>query len=383
MLAEVVGFRDQFTLLMALQETAGLGPGDIVTALGHPLRIGVGVGLLGRVLNGLGEPLDGLEPIVPEEYRGIVSPAPDPLRRARITEPLSVGVRAIDGLLTIGQGQRIGIFAGSGIGKSMLLGMMARYTDADVTVIGLIGERGREVREFIENDLGPEGRRRSVVVAVPSDQWPLLRVRGAMVATTIAEYFRDLGQRVLLLVDSITRYCHALREIGLSLQEPPATKGYPPSVFATLPKLLERAGTTENGSITAFYTVLVEGDDMLEPVADSSRSILDGHIVLSRKLAAMGHYPSIDILDSISRTMVNIADEEHLAAAAQVREWLAAYRDAEDLIHIGAYAKGSDPKVDIALQKLPDIENFLRQSLEEGATGEEARQNLMSLTAGS
>lgn len=383
MLAEVVGFRDQFTLLMALQETAGLGPGDIVTALGHPLRIGVGVGLLGRVLNGLGEPLDGLEPIVPEEYRGIVASAPDPLRRARITESLSVGVRAIDGLLTIGQGQRIGIFAGSGIGKSMLLGMMARYTDADVTVIGLIGERGREVREFIENDLGTEGRRRSVVVAVPSDQWPLLRVRGAMVATTIAEYFRDLGQRVLLLVDSITRYCHALREIGLSLQEPPATKGYPPSVFATLPKLLERAGTTEKGSITAFYTVLVEGDDMLEPVADSSRSILDGHIVLSRKLAAMGHYPSIDILDSISRTMVSTADEEHLAAAAQVREWLAAYRDAEDLIHIGAYAKGSNPKVDIALQKLPDIENFLRQSLEEGATGEEARQNLMSLTAGS
>jgi flagellum-specific ATP synthase len=383
MLAEVVGFRDQFTLLMALQETAGLGPGDIVTTLGHPLRIGLGVGLLGRILNGLGEPLDGLEPIVPEEYRGIVSQAPDPLRRARITEPLSVGVRAIDGLLTIGQGQRIGIFAGSGIGKSMLLGMMARYTDADVTVIGLIGERGREVREFIENDLGTEGRRRSVVVAVPSDQWPLLRVRGAMVATTIAEYFRDLGQRVLLLVDSITRYCHALREIGLSLQEPPATKGYPPSVFATLPKLLERAGTTEKGSITAFYTVLVEGDDMLEPVADSSRSILDGHIVLSRKLAAMGHYPSIDILDSISRTMVNIADEEHLAAAAQVREWLAAYRDAEDLIHIGAYAKGSDPKVDIALQKLPDIENFLRQSIEEGATGEEARQNLMSLTTGS
>jgi flagellum-specific ATP synthase len=218
---------------------------------------------------------------------------------------------------------------------------------------------------------------------VPSDQWPLLRVRGAMVATTIAEYFRDLGQRVLLLVDSITRYCHALREIGLSLQEPPATKGYPPSVFATLPKLLERAGTTENGSITAFYTVLVEGDDMLEPVADSSRSILDGHIVLSRKLAAMGHYPSIDILDSISRTMVSTADEKHLAAAAQVREWLAAYRDAEDLIHIGAYAKGSNPKVDIALQKLPDIENFLRQSLEEGATGEEARQNLMSLTTGS
>jgi flagellum-specific ATP synthase len=383
MLAEVVGFRDQFTLLMALQETAGLGPGDIVTALGHPLRIGVGVGLLGRVLNGLGEPLDGLEPIVPEEYRGIVASAPDPLRRARITESLSVGVRAIDGLLTIGQGQRIGIFAGSGIGKSMLLGMMARYTDADVTVIGLIGERGREVREFIENDLGTEGRRRSVVVAVPSDQWPLLRVRGAMVATTIAEYFRDLGQRVLLLVDSITRYCHALREIGLSLQEPPATKGYPPSVFATLPKLLERAGTTENGSITAFYTVLVEGDDMLEPVADSSRSILDGHIVLSRKLAAMGHYPSIDILDSISRTMVSTADEKHLAAAAQVREWLAAYRDAEDLIHIGAYAKGSNPKVDIALQKLPDIENFLRQSLEEGATGEEARQNLMSLTTGS
>jgi flagellum-specific ATP synthase len=381
MLAEVVGFRDEFTLLMALQETAGLGPGDVVNALGHPLRIGVGVGLLGRILNGLGEPIDGLKSVEPEEYRGIVAPAPDPLRRARITEPLSVGVRAIDGLLTIGQGQRIGIFAGSGIGKSMLLGMMARYTDADVTVIGLIGERGREVREFIENDLGSEGLRRSVVIAVPSDQWPLLRVRGAMVATTIAEYFRDLGQRVLLLVDSITRYCHALREIGLSLNEPPATKGYPPSVFAALPKLLERAGASEMGSITAFYTVLVEGDDMLEPVADTSRSILDGHIVLSRRLAAMGHYPSIDVLESISRTMVNITDKQHLAAATQMREWLAAHRDAEDLIHIGAYAKGSNPRVDTALQKMPEMESFLRQRLEDGATGEEARQQLMKLTA--
>jgi flagellum-specific ATP synthase len=381
LLAEVVGFRERFTLLMALQETAGLGPGDVVTATGQPLRIGVGPRLLGRVLNGLGEPIDGLGPVEAEQSRTISARAPEPLHRPRIAEPLSVGVRAIDGLLTIGQGQRIGIFAGSGIGKSILLGMMARYTDADVTVIGLIGERGREVREFIENDLGASGQRRSVVVAVTSDQWPLLRARGAMVATTIAEYFRDQGLRVLLLMDSITRYCQALREIGLSLQEPPATKGYPPSVFAALPKLLERAGGSTRGSITAFYTILVEGDDMLEPVADASRSILDGHIVLSRKLAAMGHYPSIDILESISRVMVNIADPDHLSAAAQLRDWLAAYRDAEDLIHIGAYAKGSNPRVDAALDKLPKIESYLRQPLEEGADGQEARRKLLELTA--
>jgi flagellum-specific ATP synthase len=381
LLAEVVGFRDQFTLLMALQETAGLGSGDIVTALGHPMRIGMGMGLLGRIVNGLGKPIDGLGPMTPEEFRETVAPAPDPLRRTRIREPLSVGVRAIDGMLTIGQGQRIGIFSGSGIGKSMLLGMMARYTNADVTVIGLIGERGREVREFIENDLGPEGRTHSVVVTVTSDQWPLLRARGAMVATTIAEYFRDQGLRVLLLIDSITRYCQALREIGLSLHEPPATKGYPPSVFATLPKLLERAGAGETGSITAFYTVLVEGDDMLEPVADATRSILDGHIVLSRRLASMGHYPPIDILESLSRVMVNITDKEHLAAAIRLRDWMSAYRDAEDLIQIGAYAKGSNPKVDIALERLPKIETYLRQRLEEGATGDEARQRLLALTA--
>jgi len=381
LLAEVVGFRDQYTLLMALQETAGLGPGDVVTALGYPMRIGVGMGLLGRIVNGLGEPIDGLGPFTPEDFRVTVAPAPDPLRRSRIREPLSVGVRAIDGLLTIGQGQRVGIFSGSGIGKSILLGMMARYTNADVVVIGLIGERGREVREFIENDLGVAGRAHCVVVAVTSDQWPLLRARGAMVATTIAEYFREQGLRVLLLIDSITRYCQALREIGLSLHEPPATKGYPPSVFAALPKLLERAGASDKGSITAFYTVLVEGDDMLEPVADATRSILDGHIVLSRKLAAMGHYPPIDVLDSLSRVMVTIADSEHLAAATRLRDWLSAYRDVEDLIHIGAYAKGSNPKADIAMERLPKIEKYLRQSLEEAATGDEARAQLLALAS--
>ncbi|MFH1011595.1 MAG: FliI/YscN family ATPase [bacterium] len=381
LLAEVVGFRDQSTLLMALQETAGLGPGDVVTALGQPMRIGVGMGLLGRIVNGLGEPIDGLGPFTPEDFRVTAASAPDPLRRTRIREPLSVGVRAIDGMLTVGQGQRIGIFSGSGIGKSILLGMMARYTSADVVVIGLIGERGREVREFIENDLGVAGRAHCVVVAVTSDQWPLLRARGAMVATTIAEYFREQGLRVLLLIDSITRYCQAMREIGLSLHEPPATKGYPPSVFAALPKLLERAGASEKGSITAFYTVLVEGDDMLEPVADATRSILDGHIVLSRKLAAMGHYPPIDILDSLSRVMVNIADPEHLAAATRLRDWLSAHRDAEDLIHIGAYAKGSNPKVDIALERLPKIEKYLRQPLDEPATGEDARARLLTLAS--
>ncbi|MBU1936279.1 FliI/YscN family ATPase [bacterium] len=380
LLAEVVGFRQHFTLLMALEETAGLGPGDIATDLGRPLRIGVGPGLLGRIVDGLGRPIDEGGNIEAEEFRSVSAAAPDPLHRARITEPLAVGVRAIDGLLTVGSGQRLGIFAGSGIGKSILLGMMSRYTDADVIVIGLIGERGREVREFIENDLGADARRRSVVVTVTSDQWPLLRARGAMVATTIAEYFRDKGLRVLLLVDSITRYCQALREIGLSLQEPPATKGYPPSVFATLPKLLERTGAGRHGSITAFYTVLVEGDDMLEPVADATRSILDGHFVLSRKLASMGHYPSIDILESISRVMVNIADPAHLAAASRFREWLSAYRDAEDLIHIGAYSKGSNARVDTAIEKLPEIETYLRQPLEEGATGEMARQELLRIT---
>jgi flagellum-specific ATP synthase len=280
---------------------------------------------------------------------------------------MSVGVRAIDGMLTLGEGQRVGIFAGSGVGKSVLLGMMSKYTEADVVVIGLIGERGREVREFIEKYLGPGGLKKTIVVAETSDRWPLLRVKGTMTATTIAEYFRDQGLRVLLLIDSITRVCHALREVGLSLGEPPTTRGYPPSVFATLPKLLERAGNAEKGSVTGLYTVLVEGDDQTEPVADTVRSILDGHIVLSRKLAARHHYPAIDVLSSISRVMPDVTSKPHYDSVGQVKEWMATYAEAEDLISIGAYARGSRPDVDKAIERMPAITTFLKQKMDEVA----------------
>jgi flagellum-specific ATP synthase len=290
-------------------------------------------------------------------------------------------VRAVDGLLTLGEGQRVGIFSGSGIGKSVLLGMMAKYTEADVTVIGLIGERGREVRDFIEKYLGPQGLPKAVVVVETSDRWPLLRIKGAMTATTIAEYFRDQGLRVLLLMDSITRVCHALREVGLSLGEPPATRGYPPSVFATLPKLLERAGNAATGSITALYAVLVEGDDQTEPVADTVRSILDGHLLLTRKIAARHHYPALDVLGSISRVMPDVVDAAHYNQAAQIKGWLAAYAEAEDLISVGAYAKGTRPAVDTAVEKLPAINEFLRQGLNEVCTFAETRRRLHEVAA--
>lgn len=380
-LAEVVGFDGAHTLLMALEDLNGVCPGDEVADLGRTQLVPVGSQLLGRVINSLGEPIDGKGPIQAKTYRSLQAECPNPLNRPRVKEPLQVGVRAIDGMLTLGVGQRVGIFAGSGVGKSMLLGMMARYTSADVIVVGLIGERGREVRDFLEDALGEEGLKRAVVVCETSDRWPLLRIKGALAATALAEYFRDQGLRVLLMMDSVTRVCHALREVGLSLNEPVATRGYPPSVFATLPKLLERTGNSEQGSITAIYTVLVEGDDMLEPVADTMRSILDGHIVLSRQIAARNHYPAIDVLNSISRVMPNVVDESHRTAVAQIKEWLAVYREGEDLISIGAYARGSIPALDRALEKLPAIHAMLGQNTLQRSSLAEARAQVLELAA--
>lgn len=380
-LAEVVGFDGSNTLLMALEDLAGVCPGDEVSDLGRTQLIPVGAQLLGRVINSMGEPIDGKGPVQAQAYRPLNAESPNPLSRPRVKKALQVGVRAIDGMLTFGEGQRVGIFAGSGVGKSVLLGMMARNTDADVIVVGLIGERGREVRDFIEDSLGEEGLKRSVVICETSDRWPLLRIKGALAATAVAEYYRDQGLRVLLMMDSVTRVCHALREVGLSLNEPVATRGYPPSVFATLPKLLERTGNSDKGSITAIYTVLVDGDDMMEPVADTMRSILDGHIVLSRKIAARSHYPAIDVLSSISRVMPQVVDADHRKAVARVKEWLAAYQEGEDLISIGAYAKGSMPVLDQALEKLPAIHALLRQDMNEGGTIADTRKRLLELVS--
>ena len=363
--AEVVGFRDQKVLLMPLSDLTGEGPGSLVTATGSPLMVPVGEALLGRILDGLGQPLDHKGYVPVTKYRSVQGSIPQPLERQRIKDHLSVGVRAIDGVLTCGRGQRIGVFAGSGVGKSTLLGMMARHTEADVNVIALIGERGREVREFIERDLGPDGLARSVVVVATSDQPALVRIKGAMVATTIAEYFRDLGRDVLFVMDSVTRLALAQREVGLAIGEPPATRGYTPSVFALMPKLLERTGPGPTGTITAFYTVLVEGDDMNEPIADTVRGILDGHIVLNRALAERNHYPAIDVLASISRLMVEVTSQEHQELAAKLRAALAAYAEAEDLINIGAYAHGSNPEIDEAIRLYPGITAFLRQGIDE------------------
>ncbi len=379
-LAEVVGFDGATTLLMALEDLAGVCPGDEVCDLGRKQLIPVGEKLLGRVIDSLGQPLDGKGEIHADAYRPLNNESPNPLTRPRVTTPLQVGVRTIDGLLTLGEGQRVGIFAGSGVGKSVLLGMMARNTNADVIVTGLIGERGREVRDFIEDALGAEGLKRSVVVCETSDRWPLLRIKGAFAATAIAEYYRDQGLRVLLMMDSITRVCHAMREVGLSLNEPVATRGYPPSVFATLPKLLERTGNSDKGSITAIYTVLVDGDDMMEPVADTMRSILDGHVALSRKIAARGHYPAIDVLNSISRVMPQVTSQEQQTAVAKIKEWLAAYQEGEDLISIGAYSKGSVPILDQAIERLPEVHAFLRQDTVTSSTFDETLAGLIELT---
>lgn len=379
--AEVVGFRSGETLLMALGENKGIGPGSVIELISTESTVRVGDGLLGRVVDGMGNPLDGKGSLTLPEDRPLYGKVSNPLQREIIKKPLSVGVRAIDGMLTIGQGQRMGIMAGSGVGKSVLLGMMAKNTDADVNVIALIGERGREVKEFIEEILGEEGLRRSVVVAVTSDQSPLLRMRGAFLATSIAEYFAEKSKDVLLMMDSVTRFAMAQREIGLSTGEPPTSKGYTPSVFGLLPKLLERAGNFEgSGSVTGLYTVLVEGDDMDEPIADAVRSIVDGHIVLSRKLAQRAHFPAVDVLQSTSRVMKNIVQGEHLSAAADLREILAVHREAEDLINIGAYKAGSNSKIDRAVQLIEVTNNFLKQNENNRTAFETTVQTLRKLT---
>ncbi|BAU27669.1 flagellum-specific ATP synthase [Aneurinibacillus soli] len=376
--AEVVGFKDNKVLLMPLGELGSIGPGCDVVATGKPLTVKVGPELLGKVLDGNGRLMSGgAFPDTLSEYP-VDNQPPNPLSRPRITEPLSVGVRAIDGLLTVGKGQRIGIFAGSGVGKSTLLSMIARNTEADVNVIGLIGERGREVADFIERDLGEEGLRRSVVVVATSDQPALVRIKGALLTTAIAEYFRDQGLNVMMMMDSVTRFAMAQREVGLAIGEPPATRGYTPSVFALLPRLLERAGTSPAGSITAFYTVLVEGDDMNDPIADSVRGILDGHIVLSRKLAHSGHYPAIDVLASVSRVMKEIVTPEHQAAANELKRLLAVYRDAEDLINIGAYKSGASRDIDMAIQYRDTILRYTNQGTDEVSTLEDAIAQLTS-----
>lgn len=364
--AEVVGFRDRSVIFMPLGDSRGIGLGSKIVLERSSPTIRVGKGLLGRVLNGLGEPIDGLGVLEMTEERGIYGTRVNPLARHPIDTPLDLGVRAINAFTTVGQGQRVGIMAGSGVGKSVLLGMMARYTSADVNVIALIGERGREVKEFIERELGPEGLARSVIVVATSDESPLVRTRGAFVATTIAEYFSSLGLSVLFMMDSVTRFAMAQREVGLSAGEPPTSKGYTPSVFSQLPKLLERAGNFVNkGSITGLYTVLVEGDDMDEPIADAVRSIVDGHIVLTRQLAHRGHFPAVDILQSTSRVMRNVTRAAHQRIATQLREHIADYQQAEDLINIGAYKRGSNEKIDIAIDLHDSINMFLKQEIED------------------
>lgn len=399
--AEVVGFKGDSLFLMPFGETHGLHPGARVTPVDaprvipeygvkrHPLRraedrtrhLPVGDAILGRILDSNGRPLDNKGPLVAPETRPLASRPLNPIERHPVDTPLDVGVRAIDALLTVGRGQRLGLMAGSGVGKSVLLGMMARYTKADVVVVGLIGERGREVKEFVDQILGPEGLARSAVVAAPADTPPLARIQGALYATAIAEYFRDRGLNVLLIMDSLTRYAMAMREIALAIGEPPATKGYPPSVFAKLPALIERAGngTKNKGSITAFYTVLAEGDDVQDPIADSARAILDGHIVLTRALADQGHYPAIDVEQSISRVMHQVADPAQVAAAIRLKQLYSRYQRARDLIAVGAYVAGSDPVLDRAITMHPQIETFLRQPLGEEADATASRSRLAEM----
>lgn len=376
--AEVVGFRDSTTLLMPLGELEGIAPGDRVLPQRQKLTVPVGPGLLGRILDGLGHPMDG-RPLLTETEYPLQNKPPNALLRPRIRDTLSVGVRAIDGILTIGRGQRMGIFAGSGVGKSTLLGMMARNTVADVNVIALVGERGRELRDFIEKDLGSEGLARSVIIVATSDLPALVRLKAAFTATAIAEYFRDRGENVLLMMDSVTRFAMAQREVGLTVGEPPATRGYPPSVFALLPKLLERSGMAETGSITGIYTVLVDGDDHNEPIADSVRGILDGHIVLTRELAMQNNYPAIDILQSVSRVMNDVISQEHQELAGIVREHISVYRNAKDLIDIGAYTPGSNPKIDAAIAHMDSILAFTRQGVDDHAKFEEMLKQLKGI----
>ncbi len=378
-MAEVVGFTDNTMILLPLSELHGVRAGMRVQITPGTFRVPVGDALRGRILDGLGRPIDGAPGPELRERKSIYSAPPHPLSRMRVTEPLELGIRSIDGLLTCGRGQRVGIFAGSGVGKSTLMGMIARSSGADVNVIGLIGERGREVRDFVEDQLGPEGLAKSVVVVATSDQPPLLRIKAAQVATTLAEHFRDQGNDVLLMMDSVTRFAMAQREVGLAAGEPPTTRGYPPSVFSSLSQLLERAGNSDRGTMTAFYSVLVEGDDMDEPITDAVRSILDGHIQMSRALADENHYPAIDVLRSVSRLMVDVIDGEHEAEAARLKGILAAYEDARDLISIGAYQGGADPKVDLAIRILDQIKGFLQQPASERSTLDETRRRLFNL----
>lgn len=377
--AEVVGFKENKVLLMPLGEMGGVGPDSKVIATGSSLRVGVGESLIGRVIDGLGNPIDGKGNIEFKKYYPVNAQSPHPLMRKRIQDPMPLGVKTIDGLLTLGKGQRVGIFAGSGVGKSTLMGMIARNTKADINVIALIGERGREVREFIEKDLNDEGLSRSVVVVATSDQPALARLKGAMLATAIAEYFRDQGRDVLLLMDSLTRFAMAQREIGLAIGEPPVSRGYTPSVFSVMPKLLERAGNSAKGSITGLYTVLVDGDDLTEPVTDTARGILDGHIVLSRALANKNQYPAIDVLASVSRVMNDVIESKHKEKANELKRLMAVYRDAEDLINIGAYVKGSNPKIDYAIEKMDDILSFIQQRTEDKFQYDEVLDSLFSI----
>ncbi len=379
--AEVVGFSFEKVLLMPLGDMEGVGPGSKVYATGHLLSVRVGEALLGRVIDGVGDFLDdGVKLDLKQRYP-VNNEPPNPLKRMKINEPISLGVRALDGLLTVGRGQRIGIFAGSGVGKSTLMGMIARNTTADVNVIALVGERGREVSEFIENDLGKEGLERSVLVIATSDKPALVRVNAALVATSISEFFRDKGLNVMLMMDSLTRFSMAQREIGLAVGEPPVARGYTPSVFTKLPALLERAGNSDKGSITGLYTVLVDGDDMNEPVADAIRGILDGHVVLSRGLAHKGHYPAIDVLQSVSRVMPNIVSEDHMGIAREFNDLFATYKNSEDLINIGAYERGSNPKIDYAIERIDFLNGFLRQGVNEKSNLDNI-EDLMSIAIG-
>ncbi len=376
--AEVVGFRDKMVLLMPYGNVEGIGPGAIVENTGAPLKVPVGDQMLGQVLDGLGNLLDGEEMPVEQFYNAEADP-PDPMKREIINSILPLGVKAVDGLMTVGKGQRIGIFAGSGVGKSTLMGMFARNTRADINVIALIGERGREVREFIERDLGTEGMARSIVVVATSDKPALIRKKAAKTATALAEYFRDQGKDVLLMMDSLTRFSMAQREIGLASGEPPVSRGYPPSVYSEMPKLLERAGNSGKGSITGLYTVLVDGDDFNEPITDTARSILDGHIMLSRKLAHKNHYPAIDVMQSISRCMSQIAESDHKKLAGRMKNVMATYADAEDLINIGAYKTGSNKNIDYAIEKIDEVNAFLMQDVDEKVTFEEMLVSLKAI----
>ena len=377
--AEVVGFKEDIVLLMPFGGMAGIRPGSRVYAMSRPINVGVGPNILGRVLNGLGEPIDGKGPLDFEIQYSIDRDPPDAYTRPRINSVMHMGVKCLDGLLTIGKGQRVGIFAGSGVGKSTMMGMIARNCSADINVFTLVGERGREVKDFIEESLGEEGLKRSVIVCATSDVPPIIRLKAPLVGTSIAEYFRDQGKNVLFMMDSVTRFSMAGREIGLACGEPPTTKGYPPSVFAMLPRLMERAGTSPTGSITGIYTVLVDGGDMDEPIADAARGILDGHFVMSRDLAAKNHYPAMDISHSVSRLMANITSEEHKQAAGKLRDVLARYSEAEDLINIGAYVQGSNKNIDYAVEKIDSVNAFLKQNTSDNIPFEDSIQQLIQL----